>query len=45
MRVGNLYHEELPEQCVEGGVIRFPRPRALLLDAMTMDVLRQYLVV
>jgi DNA-binding NtrC family response regulator len=44
MRVGDLHHEELLELDSEGGVIRFAGQRALLLDAVAMGVLRQYLV-
>jgi DNA-binding NtrC family response regulator len=44
MRVENLDHKELLELDPEGGVIRFAGQRALLLDAVAMGLLRQYLV-
>ncbi|MFH1529992.1 MAG: sigma-54-dependent Fis family transcriptional regulator [Pseudomonadota bacterium] len=44
MRVGDLHHEELLELDSEGGMIRFAGQRALLLDAVAMGILRQYLV-
>lgn len=44
MRVEDLHHKELLELDPEGGVIRFAGQRALLLDAVAMGVLRQYLV-
>jgi DNA-binding NtrC family response regulator len=44
MRVEDLQHEELLELDPEGGVIRFAGQRALLLDAVAMGLLRQYLV-
>jgi two-component system response regulator HydG len=44
MRVADLHHEELLELDPEGGVIRFAGQRALLLDAVAMGILRQYLV-
>jgi len=44
MRVRDLHHEELLELDPEGGVIRFAGQRALLLDAVAMGILRQYLV-
>jgi len=44
VRVEDLHHEELLELDPEGGVIRFAGQRALLLDAVAMGVLRQYLV-
>ncbi|MBN2489809.1 MAG: sigma 54-interacting transcriptional regulator [Planctomycetes bacterium] len=44
MRVENLHHAELLELDPEGGVIRFAGQRALLLDAVAMGLLRQYLV-
>jgi DNA-binding NtrC family response regulator len=44
MRVENLHHEELLELDPEGGMIRFAGQRALLLDAVAMGILRQYLV-
>jgi hypothetical protein len=44
MRVEDLHHTELLELDPEGGVIRFAGQRALLLDAVAMGLLRQYLV-
>ncbi len=44
MRVDDLHHEEILELDPEGGVIRFAGQRALLLDAVAMGILRQYLV-
>ena len=44
MRTGDLHHEELLELDPEGGVVRFAGQRALLLDAVAMGLLRQYLV-
>jgi len=44
MRVEDLHHEELLGLDPEGGVIRFAGRRALLLDAVAMGLLRQYLV-
>jgi two-component system response regulator HydG len=44
MRIDDLQHDELLELDPEGGVIRFAGQRALLLDAVAMGVLRQYLV-
>ena len=44
MRVEDLHHQELLELDPEGGVIRFAGQRALLLDAVAMGILRQYLV-
>jgi len=44
MRVEDLHHSELLELDPEGGVIRFAGQRALLLDAVAMGLLRQYLV-
>ena len=44
MRVEDLHHEELLELDPEGGTIRFAGQRALLLDAVAMGLLRQYLV-
>ncbi|MHC4780760.1 MAG: sigma 54-interacting transcriptional regulator [Planctomycetota bacterium] len=43
MRAEDLHHEELLELDSEGGVIRFAGQRALLLDAVAMGILRQYL--
>ncbi|MBU0755054.1 MAG: sigma-54-dependent Fis family transcriptional regulator [Planctomycetes bacterium] len=44
MRVKDLHHKELLELDPEGGVIRFAGQRVLLLDAVAMGLLRQYLV-
>jgi DNA-binding NtrC family response regulator len=44
MRAADLHHEELLELDPEGGVIRFAGQRVLLLDAVAMGLLRQYLV-
>jgi len=44
MRIEDLHHGELLELDPEGGVIRFAGQRALLLDAVAMGILRQYLV-
>ena len=44
MRVEDLHHKEILELDPEGGVIRFAGQRALLLDAVAMGILRQYLV-
>ncbi len=44
MRVDDLHHEELLALDPEGGMIRFAGQRALLLDAVAMGILRQYLV-
>jgi DNA-binding NtrC family response regulator len=44
MRVEDLHHEELLELDPDGGTIRFAGQRALLLDAVAMGLLRQYLV-
>jgi two-component system response regulator HydG len=44
MRVEDLHHEELLALEPEGGTIRFAGQRALLLDAVAMGILRQYLV-
>ena len=44
MRVEDLHHSELLELDPKGGVIRFAGQRALLLDAVAMGLLRQYLV-
>jgi two-component system response regulator HydG len=43
VRVEDLHHKEILELDSEGGVIRFAGQRALLLDAVAMGVLRQYL--
>lgn len=44
MRPEDLHLSELLETDPEGGVIRFAGQRALLLDAVAMGLLRQYLV-
>jgi DNA-binding NtrC family response regulator len=44
MRVEDLHHKELLELDPDGGVIRFAGQRALLVDAVAMGLLRQYLV-
>ena len=44
MRVEDLNHQEILELDPEGGLIRFVGQRALLLDAVAMGILRQYLV-
>jgi two-component system, NtrC family, response regulator HydG len=44
MRVEDLHHSELLELDEAGGVIRFAGQRALLIDAVAMGLLRQYLV-
>jgi len=44
VRVEDLHHKELLELDPEGGVIRFAGQRALLVDAVAMGLLRQYLV-
>lgn len=44
MRAADLHHEELLELDPDGGVIRFAGQRVLLLDAVAMGLLRQYLV-
>ena len=44
MRVEDLHHKEILELDPEGGVIRFAGQRAILLDAVAMGILRQYLV-
>lgn len=44
MRVEDLHHSELLELDPEGGVIHFAGQRALMLDAVAMGLLRQYLV-
>ena len=44
MRVEDLHHKELLELDPEGGMIRFAGQRALLVDAVAMGLLRQYLV-
>ena len=43
MRVEDLHHKEILELDAKGGLIRFAGQRALLLDAVAMGVLRQYL--
>lgn len=44
MRVEDLHHKELLDLDPEGGLIRFAGQRALLIDAVAMGLLRQYLV-
>jgi two-component system, NtrC family, response regulator HydG len=44
MRAEDLDHKEILELDPEGGLIRFAGQRALLLDAVAMGILRQYLV-
>ena len=44
MRAEDLNHKEILELDPEGGVIRFAGQRAILLDAVAMGILRQYLV-
>jgi DNA-binding NtrC family response regulator len=44
MRAEDLHHKEILELDPEGGLIRFAGQRALLLDAVAMGILRQYLV-
>ena len=44
MRVEDLHHKEILELDPDGGLIRFAGQRALLLDAVAMGILRQYLV-
>jgi two-component system, NtrC family, response regulator HydG len=44
LRVEDLHHEELLELDPEAGIIRFAGQRALLIDAVAMGLLRQYLV-
>jgi len=44
MLIDDLHHKELLELDPEGGMIRFAGQRALLLDAVAMGILRQYLV-
>lgn len=44
MLANDLHHEELLELDAEAGLIRFAGQRALLLDAVAMGILRQYLV-
>jgi transcriptional regulator with AAA-type ATPase domain len=44
LRVEDLHHKELLELDPEGGLIRFAGQRALLVDAVAMGLLRQYLV-
>jgi DNA-binding NtrC family response regulator len=44
MLVEDLHHKELLDLDPEGGLIRFAGQRALLLDAVAMGILRQYLV-
>ncbi|MFZ4736416.1 MAG: sigma 54-interacting transcriptional regulator [Bradymonadia bacterium] len=44
MRAQDLNHSDLLELAREGGVLRFAGQRALLLDAISMGLLRKYLV-
>jgi DNA-binding NtrC family response regulator len=44
VHVEDLHHKEILELDPEGGTIRFAGQRALLLDAVAMGLLRQYLV-
>ena len=44
MRAEDLHYKELLELDPETGVIRFAGQRALLLDAMAMGILRQFIV-
>ena len=44
MKVEDLHHKEILELDPEGGVIRFAGQRAILLDAVALGILRQYLV-
>jgi two-component system response regulator HydG len=44
MHVEDLHHSELLELDPERGTVRFAGQRALILDAVAMGVLRQYLV-
>jgi DNA-binding NtrC family response regulator len=44
LRTDDLHHEELLELDPEGGLVRFAGQRALVLDAVAMGLLRQYLV-
>src|SRR3954452_23723922 len=44
MRAEDLDHEELLELDAAGGLIRFAGQRTLLLDAVAMGLLRNYLV-
>jgi len=44
MRIEDLAHQELLELDAQGGMIRFAGQRALLLDAVAMGLLRNYLV-
>jgi len=44
MRSEDLHHKEILELDPEGGAIRFAGQRAILLDAVAMGILRQYLV-
>ena len=44
MHVEDLNHKELLELDPEGGMIRFAGQRGLLIDAVAMGVLRQYLI-
>jgi hypothetical protein len=44
MRIEDLHHKELLEMDPEGGLIRYVGQRAILLNAVAMGILRQYLV-
>ena len=44
MRIEDLHHQDLLELDPTGGIIRFAGQRALILDAVAMGILRQYLV-
>ena len=44
MRVEDLHHDEILQFDPDGGLIHFAGQRALLLDAVAMGILRQYLV-
>jgi len=44
MRIEDLHHDEILELDPDSGLIRFAGQRALLLDAVAMGLLRQYLV-
>ena len=44
MRAEDLNHQEILELDPEGGLIHFAGQRALLLDAVAMGILRQYLI-
>ena len=44
MKVENLHHKDILELDPEGGMIRFAGQRAIILDAVALGILRQYLV-